>query len=74
MTAFSSDFFFEGLEEAAAAGVDIPVPRVTNATPISHSIVAAATASLIRFDPICMVSPFLGPHVTRLRPGARAFA
>jgi hypothetical protein len=54
-----SAFFIKRLEDAAAAGVDIPVPRVTNATPISHTIVAAATAILIRLDPIRMLSPFL---------------
>jgi hypothetical protein len=40
--------------------MDIPVPPVTNATPISHAIVAPVTTSLIRLDPICMCSPFLG--------------
>jgi hypothetical protein len=46
--------------EAAAARMDIPVPLLTNATPISPAIVAAVTTSLIRPDPICMLSPFLG--------------
>jgi hypothetical protein len=40
--------------------MDIPVPPLTSATPISHAIVAPLTTSLIRLDPICIVSPFLG--------------
>jgi hypothetical protein len=39
--------------------MDIPVPRPTNATPISNAIVAPVTTSRIRPDPICMLSPFL---------------
>src|SRR5438874_6843420 len=39
--------------------MDIPVPPLTNATPISNAIVAPAATSRIRPDPICMVSPFL---------------
>jgi len=45
---------------AAAARIDIPVPPLTNATPISHAIVAPVTTSLIPRDPICMLSPFAG--------------
>jgi hypothetical protein len=51
---------FEGLAEAAATCVDTPTPLLTNATPISHAIVAPVTTSLIRLDPTCMLSPFLG--------------
>jgi hypothetical protein len=39
--------------------MDIPVPPLTSATPISHAIVAPVTTSRIRPDPICMLSPFL---------------
>jgi hypothetical protein len=55
-----SVFVIEGLAEAAAARVDTPAPLLTNATPISHAIVAPVTTSLIRPDPIRMLSPFLG--------------
>jgi hypothetical protein len=54
-----STFVFEGLAEAAATCVDTPTPLLTNATPISHAIVAPVTTSLIRFDPNCISSPFL---------------
>jgi hypothetical protein len=47
----------EGMDEDAAARMDIPVPPLITATQISHAIVAAATTSLIRLDPICMLSP-----------------
>jgi hypothetical protein len=40
--------------------MDIPVPPLTNATQISHAIVAPVTTSPIRRDPSCMLSPFLG--------------
>src|SRR5438093_827065 len=59
-TAPRSAFLFDGPAEAAAARVDIPVPPPTNATPNSHTIVAPVTTNLIRLDPICMLSPFLG--------------
>src|SRR2546425_9033740 len=59
-TALRSALLLEGLAEAAAARVDIPVPPLTNATPISHAIVDPVTTSLIRLDPTCMLSPFLG--------------
>ena len=55
-----STFVFEGLAEAAATCVDTPTPLLTNATPISHAIVAPVTTSLSSLDPICMLSPFLG--------------
>src|SRR5947207_15191796 len=42
----------EGVAEAVAARADVPVPPLTNATPKSHAIVAPATTSLIRLDPI----------------------
>src|SRR6476660_4998785 len=48
---------FEGSVETAAARMDIPVPPLTNATPIAHAIAAATTTSLICLDPICMLSP-----------------
>jgi hypothetical protein len=33
---------------------------MTNVTLTSHTIVAPVTTSLIRLDPICMLSPLLG--------------
>src|SRR5258708_3504378 len=79
-TTAGSVLLFEVLEEAAAffverpddacAGVDMPVPRVANATPISHTNAAAVTAILIRLDPICMMSPLLG--LMSLDPDPRA--
>src|SRR5262245_21554676 len=52
---------FEGLADAAATRMNIPVLPVTSATPISHAIVAPATTSLICLDPICMFSPSSSP-------------
>jgi hypothetical protein len=59
MAAARSAVVIEGLEETATEPMDIAVPPLTNATQISHAIVAPATTSLIGLDPICMSSPFL---------------
>src|SRR3954451_6257733 len=56
-TAARSAVLIEGVADAAARPMDIPVPALTNATPISHTIAAPATTSRIRLDPICMLSP-----------------
>src|SRR5262245_12000425 len=47
----------EGTVDATAARMEVPVPPVIKATPLSHAIVAPATTSLIRRRPICMLSP-----------------
>src|SRR5262245_46331776 len=56
-TAARSACLFEGLAEAAAARMDIPVTPLINATPANHATVAPAATSLMRLDPICMLSP-----------------